>query len=81
MTSKIISLREDIYNNLKMLKDANESFSDVIERLISHRKKDPIKHAGILNDLPENVVDDFENIILEMRNEDAEREAKREIEE
>jgi len=34
MALKKISIREDIYRDLKRLKDPNESFSEVIERLI-----------------------------------------------
>jgi len=41
MTSKMISIRDDIYKNLKKLKDPNESFSELIERLIANQQKDP----------------------------------------
>ncbi len=34
MASLQISIRRDLYNKLKQLKHANESFSDVIERLL-----------------------------------------------
>ncbi|WP_371806728.1 antitoxin VapB family protein [Candidatus Lokiarchaeum ossiferum] len=34
MASQQISVRQDIYNRLKQVKRENESFSDVIERLL-----------------------------------------------
>ena len=70
MTSKIISIREEIYKKLKNLKRPNESFSGVIDRLISKQKKDPLKHFGIGKDLPKDVIDDFEKVIFESRKED-----------
>ncbi len=77
MTSKMISLREDIYNDLKRLKNPNESFSELIERLIKGRKKDPLKHFGIAKDLPKDMLDDFENAVLEAKKLDAARASKR----
>jgi len=77
MTSKLISIREEIYKDLKRLKGPNESFSELIERLIIERKKDPLKHFGTLNELPDNVLDDFENAIIEARKEDRKRAAER----
>lgn len=40
MSSKNISLREDVYRELKRAKGEDESFSDVIERLLSAREGD-----------------------------------------
>jgi len=77
MTSKMISIREDIYEDLKRLKATKESFSEVIERLIKSQEKDPLKHFGIFKDLPKEVMDDFENVILEAKKEDKERASKR----
>lgn len=37
MSSKIISVREDVYRALKEAKGEDESFSDVIERLLGMR--------------------------------------------
>lgn len=71
MTSKMISLREDIYEDLKRLKDPDESFSEVIERLIARSKKDPLKNYGIFNDIAKKVMDDFEKSIIDTKNEDA----------
>jgi predicted CopG family antitoxin len=67
MTSKIISIRKDIYEHLKRLRKHNESFSELIERLLTERKKDPLKHFGIAKDLPEDVNNEFENGILYAR--------------
>ena len=77
MTSKIISIREEIYKELKNLKRPNESFSEVIERLIAKQKKDPLKHFGIGKDLPEEVLDDFEKVIFEARKEDLKKSFER----
>jgi len=71
MTSKMISIREDVYRDLKRLKGPNESFSDIIERLIKSRKKNPLKHFGIAKDMPKEMLDDFEKTILEAKKEDA----------
>ncbi|MBA7503605.1 hypothetical protein ES706_02216 [subsurface metagenome] len=80
MALKKISIREDIYTDLKRVKDPNESFSEVIKRLIKGRKKDPLKHFGIFKDLPKEVMDDFENAILETKKIDAARSSKRFVE-
>ncbi len=37
MTAKTITIREDIYNMLLSLKEANESFSNFFERLVRSR--------------------------------------------
>lgn len=71
MPSKMISIREDIYEDLKRLKDPNESFSEVIERLITRCKKDPLNNYGIFNDIPKDVMDDFEMSIIDTKKEDA----------
>ena len=71
MTSKMISIREDIYEDLKRLKDPNESFSEVIERLIARSKKMPLNNYGIFNDVAKDVMDDFEKSIIDAKNEDA----------
>jgi hypothetical protein len=38
MGTKIISIREEVYENLKSLKREDESISDVVERLITKKK-------------------------------------------
>lgn len=71
MTSKMISIRDDVYKNLKKLKSPNESFSELIERLIANQQKDPLKFFGIAKDLSSEVVDEFEKAIIEAKKNDA----------
>jgi len=71
MTSKMISIRDEIYKNLKKLKGPNESFSELIERLMANQQKDPLKHFGIANNLSDDVLDEFEKAIKEGKKEDA----------
>jgi len=71
MTSKMISIRDDIYKNLKKLKGPNESFSELIERLIANQQKNPLKHFGIAKSLSDNVLDEFETAIKEGKKKDA----------
>ncbi|TFG06033.1 MAG: antitoxin [Promethearchaeota archaeon] len=72
MTSKIISIRKDIYEHLKRLKKDNESFSELIERLLTERKKDPLRHFGIAKDMPEDVNNEFEKGIFYARSKNLE---------
>jgi len=37
MPSRNVAIREDVYNRLSEAKRGEESFSDVIERLLTHR--------------------------------------------
>ena len=80
MTSKMISIREEVYNNLKKLKGSSESFSDLIERLIKSQEKDPLKHFGIGKKLPEEILEDFEKIVNEARKENAKGASKKILE-
>ena len=73
----MISIKEDVYENLKRLKKPDESFSDVISRLINSRKKDPLKHFGIARDLGDEFNDDFENAIIQAKKEDSSKNEKR----
>jgi len=70
MTSKLISVREDIYDQLQQLKAPDESFSDAIERLLTERKKNVLRHFGNGCDLPGGFLNQFENAILETRQDD-----------
>ena len=63
MTSKMISIREDIYKDLKKLKGLDESFSELIERLIANQRKEPLKHFGIGKALSEDVLNEFEKAV------------------
>ena len=65
MPSKMISIRDDIYKNLKKLKEPNESFSELIERLISNQQKNPLKHFGIAKNLSDQVLHEFEKVVNE----------------
>ena len=71
MTSKMISVRDDVYKSLKKLKGQNESFSELIERLIANQKKDPLQHFGIAKDLPDELLDEFEKAIFEAKKNDS----------
>lgn len=71
MTSKMISIRDDVYKSLKNLKGPNESFSELIERLIANQKKDPLKYFGIAKDLSSEILDEFEKALIEAKKSDA----------
>ena len=71
MTSKMISIRDEIYKNLKRLKSPDESFSELIKRLIENQQKDPLKHFGIAKNLSDDVLDEFEKSIKEGKKKDA----------
>jgi predicted CopG family antitoxin len=71
MTSKMISIRDDVYKNLKRLKGPYESFSELIERLISNQQKDPLKHFGIAKNLSEEIISEFEKAINDGKKDNA----------
>ena len=52
MASKNISIRDDVYKLLKDAKREEESFSDVIERLLKKDKVDLSEYFGTLKDDP-----------------------------
>ena len=63
MTSKNLAIREDVYRKLLDSKKGDESFSDVIERLLEGRQ-DIMAYAGILardKDF-ERVVEDIQQV-------------------
>jgi len=68
MASKMIAIKEELYFKLSKLKKANQSFSDIIERLLKKYEKNPLNHFGIGKDIDTKDLDDFENILLESRN-------------
>ncbi len=47
---KTITIRDDTYHTLLMLKEGEDSFSDVINRLISKKNRDIREYAGGLRD-------------------------------
>jgi predicted CopG family antitoxin len=69
MTFKIISVKEKIYKQLEQLKNPDEDFSDLLERLIQGHKKDPLKHFGIAKQIPADILDDFEKAVLNSKKE------------
>ena len=46
MGQRTIVLREDVYRKLRREKGSDESFSDVIQRLIETRQPSLLKYAG-----------------------------------
>ncbi len=69
MVSKQISIRKDIYDRLKSQKEKNESFSDVIKRLLDNQSNfEKIKLCfGLSKDLPNDFIDEFKQASREMR--------------
>lgn len=52
MASKTISIRDNVYKLLKAARRGDESFSDVIERLLKKDKADLSEYFGSLKDNP-----------------------------
>ena len=52
MGTKIVSIREDVYETLKSMKREDESISDAVERLISYKKREAnlVDFFGVLKD-------------------------------
>ncbi len=69
MTSRNISIRDDLYERLSRMKRKEQSFSDLIEELIEDGGKGSfsrmMKYFGVLADFP----DDFDAIIAKKRDE------------
>ena len=65
MTSKNISLREDVYELLSKIKLKGESFSDTIKRLSKRRSLADC--AGLWSDVPEEEMEAFWESINELR--------------
>ncbi|MDO9033606.1 MAG: antitoxin VapB family protein [Methanoregula sp.] len=47
---KTITIRDDTYHSLLILKEGGDSFSDVINRLVSKKNRDIREYAGALWD-------------------------------
>jgi predicted CopG family antitoxin len=62
---KTITLRDDTYHSLVNLKDGDDSFSDVIDRLISRKNRDIREYAGALRD--SGVLDELNTFTRKMR--------------
>jgi predicted CopG family antitoxin len=62
---KTITIRDDTYHNLLMLKECEDNFSDVINRLISKKNRDIREYAGRLRD--SKVLDSLHAFTRKMR--------------
>jgi predicted CopG family antitoxin len=65
MGVKNISIKEKVYRLLKQSKKNNESFSDVIEKALTHRPVDLKDYFGLLKDSA--ALDDIEKHIAQLR--------------
>lgn len=65
MTSKNISITEDVYDLLSMMKLEGESFSDAIRRLAARRSLK--ENAGLWSHLPEEEMDAFRKSLGDLR--------------
>ncbi len=62
---KTITIRDDTYHTLLMLKEGEDSFSDVINRLVSKKNRDIREYAGALRD--SKILDRLHTSTKEMR--------------
>ncbi len=62
---KTITIRDDTYHSLIILKEGEDSFSDVINRLVSKKNRDIGEYAGKLRD--SKVLDRLHASTREMR--------------
>ncbi|MHA1728707.1 MAG: antitoxin VapB family protein [Promethearchaeota archaeon] len=67
MASKMIAIKEELYEKLVKLKHGNKSFSDVIEELLKNAQKNPLAHFGIGKSMESKDLDDFEQYLKKMR--------------
>lgn len=65
MTSKNISITEDVYNLLSKMKLKGESFSETIKRLSERRRLADC--AGLWSDVPEEEMEAFRESINDLR--------------
>jgi predicted CopG family antitoxin len=77
MTSKTITIRQEVYDRLSRVKKVDENFSDVITRLLDNQKKDPLRHFGIGKDMQDEFLDAFEKGIALSREESRHSQEKR----
>ncbi len=66
MTTKTISITEDIYERLKAIKTEDESFSEELKRL-TETKGSIMEFAGSWNDIGEEDANRIKGAIREMR--------------
>jgi len=62
---KTITLRDETYHSLLVLKEGDDSFSDVIDRLISKKNRDIREYAGALHN--SRVLDELHTFTKKMR--------------
>jgi predicted CopG family antitoxin len=62
---KTITIRDETYHSLLELKEEQDSFSDVIDRLVSKKNRDIREYAGALKGSP--VLGDLEEFTRNMR--------------
>jgi predicted CopG family antitoxin len=62
---KAITIREETYHALVMLKEQENSFSDVIDHLINKKNRDIREYAGTLRN--SKVLDELHAFTLSMR--------------
>jgi len=68
MSSKNISLREDVYEELKREKAEDESFSDVVNRLLSVRRdEEPHPLYGLIGMLDDKEAEEVRERVEEFR--------------
>ena len=65
MGMKTISIRDDVYDLVKNLKREDESFSDVIGKLVKERKTKISEYFGVLKE--SKVLDDIEDDCRKIR--------------
>ena len=63
---KTITIRDETYHTLLLLKEDDDSFSDVIDRMVSKKNRDMREYAGALRD--SKVLDDLNTFTNKMRN-------------
>ena len=64
---KTITLRDETYHKLLVLKENDDSFSDVIDRLVSKKNRDIREYAGVLKN--SRILDDLHSVTSAMRKE------------
>ncbi|MDO9323590.1 MAG: antitoxin VapB family protein [Methanoregula sp.] len=62
---KTITIRDDTYHTLLILKEGEDSFSDVINRLVHKKNRDIREYAGALRD--SKILDRLHTSTREMR--------------
>jgi predicted CopG family antitoxin len=62
---KTITIRDETYHDLAGMKESADSFSDVIDRLISRKRTDIREYAGALRD--SKVMDELDSFTKRVR--------------